>query len=376
MAAAILRGPTRKEGLVWAWLDADDQRTFADLEQTRLIQKLMSRGRHKLVSLQSLLLNHRVEKADKPTRDEDQTAAFLFVPEYAGSRITADLEEQTVKPNAVHRLPIDPSKANSRFLARLLNSPFGKHLRATAASGATIQRIRPEHLLSLELPLPDLAMQDRIARIDSDIGLLQAAFRDIQGSLDKDWSALSDVSEKVDALKAVLDIERQIANWWRELPYPLATIYRRYQVSTDPKERLETLLHFFEMAAVYLAAIGTSHVKAMRQDWQDVLAKWLHPAGVAGIERADFGFWSALAGASLKDTSRIASDKDLRGIAIEIAGPELVQVAGTIGPMGKATEVLDVARRYRNSWKGHGGHLKGSDAAKLENELLSSRLGY
>jgi len=201
---------------------------------------------------------------------------------------------------------------------------------------------------------------------------LQAAFREMQEALDRDWTALGDVKEKIDGLKGVLDIERQIADWWRELPYPLATIYRRYQVSTEPKERLETLLHFFEMAAVYLAALGTSHVRALRPDWQEVIAKWLHPAGAAGIERADFGFWIGLAGASLKDASRIASDQALGASATEIAGPELVQVARVIGPLGKATEALDVARRYRNSWIGHGGHMKASDAARLDAELQQS----
>ena len=224
----------------------------------------------------------------------------------------------------------------------------------------------------MELPIPDLTTQERIARIDGDIGLLRAAFRDIQSGLDEDWTVLSDVAETIDKLKSVLDIERQIADWWRELPYPLATIYRRYQVSTEPKERFETLLHFFEMMAVYLAAAGTSHVRAMRHDWQDTLAQWLHPTGAAGLERADFGFWIGLAGASLKDTSRIVSDKDLRTSAIALVGPELVQVAGTIGSLGKATDILNVARSYRNSWIGHGGHLKASDAVRLDAELQQS----
>jgi len=55
-----------------------------------------------------------------------------------------------------------------------------------------------------------------------------------------------------------------------------------------------------------------------------------------------------------------------------MAGRELVQIAETIGPLGKATEVLDVARRYRNSWKGHGGYMKPSDAERLHNELQQS----
>ena len=138
-----------------------------------------------------------------------------------------------------------------------------------------------------------MATQGQIARIESDLGLLQAAFSDIQETIGRDWTSLSDIAGKVDGLKAVLDIERRIANWWRELPYPLATIYRRYQVTTDPKERLDTLLHFFEMAAVYLATIGISHVKSLRQDWQPVIAKWFHPAERPGLNVPILVFGSA-----------------------------------------------------------------------------------
>jgi hypothetical protein len=371
-ADAFLSGPSRKEGPNWIWLDPDDSRTFSDLEQSRLLQNLMPRGRHTVQPLGTLLHTDKVGKADRPISDTDQAAAFLYIPEYAGSRVTTGLDEQTVDPKAVYRLPIDPKKANPRFLAQLFNSPYGKQLRGNAATGATIQRVSVASLLKMELPVPDIATQERIVRIDSDISLLQAAFHEMRGTIDQDWTALSDIGEKIDGLKAVLDIERQIADWWRELPYPLATIYRRYQVSTDPKERLDALLHFFEMAAVYLAAVGTSHVKALRSDWKDVLPTWLHPTGGAGIERADFGFWINLAAASLKDTNRIASDKELRAKATDIAGPELVQLASTIGQLGKATEVLKVPGQYRNSWKGHGGHMKASDAVRLESELQQS----
>jgi hypothetical protein len=185
-------------------------------------------------------------------------------------------------------------------------------------------------------------------------------------------SAVPDIAQKMARLKAVLDIEQQIADWWRELPYPLATIYRRYQVSTEPKERFDTLLHFFEMASVYLAAVGMSHVKALRSDWQDVFAKWLHPSVGAGIERADFGFWIRLTAASLKDARRIASEKTLRAKAEQNAGTELVEVSGKVGELGEATAVLEVAKKYRDLWKGHGGHMKASDAARLDGELQRS----
>ena len=372
LASALHAGPMSTKGPDWTWLDAEDERTFADLEQDRVLRKLLPRGRHTSVALKSLLMSDDIVKADRAREELDPKAGLLFVPEYATGRVTTDIDSQTVKPRAVYRLTVDSSKANPRFLAQILNAPYGRQLREGAARGATIQRVSKANLLSFELPLPDVATQDRIARLGSDVSLLRASLDDLQGTVEQDWSGLAELVATVDGLKAVLDIERRIEDWWRELPYPLATIYRRYRVSTKPKEQLDTLLHFFEMAAVYLAAIGTSHVRALRSDWEAEFAKWLHPTKAAGIERADFGFWITLAGASLKDVSRIGSDQALRANAIKLAGPELVQYTEMIGPLGKATKVLDVARRYRNDWKGHGGYLKPSDAAGLVEDLHQS----
>lgn len=372
MVVAFLGGFSEKAGPNWTWLDAYDPNTFEDVEQVRLVKKLMPRGNYTLVSLGSLLVSEEIKKADKPVDEADDVATPLFIPEFAGSRVSTDLDEQTVKPKSVYRLAVNPVMANSRYLASLLNSPFGKQLRKAYARGATIQRISVAILLSLELPIPDIKMQDRIARIDGDIELMQTSFRDMHDTLDQDWTALEDIAEKIDGLKAVLDTERQITEWWRELPYPLATIYRRYQVSKNPRERLDTILHFFEMAAIYLAVVGVSHVKAMRQDWQENVTKWLHPPGIAGIERADFGFWINLARTSLKDLRRIASNPDLSRSASEIAGPGLVEIASMIGALGSAAEVLDVPRGYRNSWIGHGGLIKPSDAERLDGELQQS----
>lgn len=369
IAAALNKGPSKKLGAGWAWLEFGDPRSYSDLEKEQLLKRLAPRGRYEETLLGALILDEKIKKADKPLSEDSVATAHLYVPEYAASRVTAELDEQTVKPRAVYRVPINTSKANPRFLATLLNSPYGRELRSIAAQGATIQRISAHSLLEITLPLPSLETQDQIARIESDLSLLISSFDEIKDSVQRDWTTLPEIGERIDSLKAVQDIEKQIDNWWRELPYPLATIYRRYQISTEPKERLDRLLHFFEMAAVYLAALGASHVKALRHDWQEQFKKWFYPAGVAGIERADFGFWTMLAGASLKDLSRIASTPDLREAASDAAGAELVEVASALGSLSKTTEILDTVRRYRNSWKGHGGHLKSSDAARLDGEL-------
>jgi len=370
MAADFVAGPSRKPGPSWDWLDRENQDTFTDIERRKDIKGLTPRGRHEKTAIRALTINGLIEKADQQLQGIEDATGFLFVPKYPGSLVTTKIEDQTVKPKDVFRISIDVAKANIRFLARLLNSPYGRQLRSQIAGGVGFRHmLSDKDLLSLELPLPDIDTQNCIVRIDGDIALLEADFLEMRNVLDQNWSNLSEVIEKVDELKVVLDIERKISDWWRELPYPLATIYRRYQVSKAPKERFDTLLHFFEMSAIYLAALGASHSRMMRKDWQDVFAKWLHPTDAAGIERTDIGFWIGLAAASLKDANRIASDKELRDNAIEVAGPDLVHVATLIGQLGKTTKVLNIARQYRNKWKGHGGHMKDSDALRLDEEL-------
>ena len=154
MASDFVAGPSRKDGPSWTWLDADDKRTFTDVEHARLLKNLMPRGRQTALPLGSILTSENVEKSDKPVPDRDQATAFLFVPEYAGSRVTAGLEEQTVKARAVYRLQVDPARANPRFLAHLFNrSARQKGNRALAEDLAFVFRgdYRCDCLEGLEL---------------------------------------------------------------------------------------------------------------------------------------------------------------------------------------------------------------------------------
>ena len=372
MATALLKGPTKKPGPCWDWVDPDDTRTYCVIEQTKLLKSLTPRGPYDLVELGSLMLNEPVTKADKPIPEQSEASRFLYFPEYAGSQVTVDKDESTVKDKALYRIPVDTSKANPRFLATLLNGRFGRKLRASATDGVTIQRISIQNLKNLTLPLPDLSTQDKVARIGSDLALLVTSFDELQATVDQNWTLLHEVSERIDELKAVLDIEQRIDSWSDELPYPLATIYRRYKVATEPRVRLDSLLHFFEMAAIYLAAIGTSHVKALSTDWPQKFSKWFQPKGLAGIKQTTFGFWAKLASESLKELRRINSSPKLRDVAVDKSGAELVEVARSLEPLRRTLDILDYVRRYRNSVKGHGGYLKDLDAEKYDRELQQS----
>ena len=50
----------------------------------------------------------------------------------------------------------------------------------------------------------------------------------------------------------------------------------------------------------------------------------------------------------------------------------MLQTADAVGALARGFQPIDTVRRYRNSWKGHGGHIKASDAEKLDNDLHQS----
>jgi hypothetical protein len=47
-------------------------------------------------------------------------------------------------------------------------------------------------------------------------------------------------------------------------------------------------------------------------------------------------------------------------------------VAEVVIPLGEAAHVLSRPRNYRNSWTAHGGHIKKSDALRIDQELQTS----
>ena len=109
-----------------------------------------------MMSLRSLLMSEQVVKADKAI--DDQTSAFLFIPEYAGSRATAELADQTVKPKAVYRLAIDPGRPIP-VLGAGSQWPVWKASTFICRQRCNVQRISVDSLLSMEIPVPDLGTQ-------------------------------------------------------------------------------------------------------------------------------------------------------------------------------------------------------------------------
>ena len=98
LGSTLVKGPSKKEPPICLWIEANDSRTFADVERERLLKSLIPRGRYSVAPLRGLLSNGAIERADRTVGVNDLSETFIYVPEYAGSQVTPDLETQTVVP--------------------------------------------------------------------------------------------------------------------------------------------------------------------------------------------------------------------------------------------------------------------------------------
>ena len=106
----------------------------------------------------------------------DPTGVACIVPEGFGpGRIVAD----------VVRFRGDPNRVDHSYVSRYLNSPYARSQLASATTGTTRQRVNLTKLKHIEIPLPPLAEQKRIAAILDAADALRTKRRESLALLDK-----------------------------------------------------------------------------------------------------------------------------------------------------------------------------------------------
>jgi len=368
--AHSLSEPEKKRGgNLWRWVEANENITFAQIEAEQNIKKMLPKGEFNLSKLSELISSEGIIKADKATKF---SGAHIYLPEYISSKAAATLDELTVKSKATYFVSVDATKVNPRYLVQVLNSAFGRLERERISTGTTILRLHRQSIPNLRIPLPDLQVQNRLVAVRSKINALKSSLNNIQGDLDEDWNGLSDAEVLISEMSLTIDLDKKIDVWWRELPYPLATVYRRYKNSSSSIGKYEALLHFFEVLAVFTAMIGTSYARKLHEDSDELLLKWLKPAGGSTILKTDFNFWISVAAGSLKAVASTLDNPVKLNTAKVTAGSSVVEGAKSVIVLRQIRVFLEEAKEFRNS-KSHGGLIKEQDAksrlVELENIL-------
>lgn len=314
--------------------------------------------------------------------EEADPVHSIYMPEFPRAPVLIDPPE---KPRGYTRIDLDPERANARWLAAWFNEPLGRTARSALASGATIERVRPEDLRRLTFPLPPVEEQAAAISVSQELQLVAGEVADARAGL---WTGDLTVENAQTFLARVRGAFGQdpgqvspaptVEMWIEQLPFPLAGVGRMYLAVLPTREKVDHLQHFFEAYAIFIATALFSGVRRDAVIYQETVAKIRGGAQPrqSVLDRADFNTWINLGRTVAKRIrARLNGDKSGEIRATLFGSLPTAFIESLIAP--EFWDVLDTARLVRNE-RGHSGvegerWLKGK-LARLEPALNDLRL--
>lgn len=261
------------------------------------------------------------------------------------------------------RLNVDESLIRPHYLARWLNSDFGRQARLraedTASRGSNLQSpgSSPAGLRrlvdELVVPLVPLGAQEsreeaqqQLDRVESLVGQAREAL----------WTRV-DPTRSIARFTPVLD--ESITTWIPQLPYPVGSaLWTMETKRNQPAEQLKQCVHVWE---AYAAFVGTVLLSAFARDPEDgehqfAAIKTTLEKQSLSASRATLGTWKVIiAQLSAAIRRKIQSDdEDERGQIIQILGdPPVSALESIFSP--EVVTLLDLAAFQRNRLEGHTG---------------------
>lgn len=316
----------------------------------------------------------------------------IFIPLIGISDVVDSLDRLTMKPQNYAQVAIDPARSNARFVARFLNSEFGKEIRELSKSGL-IPRLNKQTLKDLRILVPDPQTQKTMLEIEARLAAEQNTLLSLQNELGEFrrelWSnpkSVPNVDQRLAALSARLSgslkqhAVASLDQWFETLPFPLASILRAWQAtpSQDFKTKHEHLLHFFEGAAEFLSIImlsAFSSNEALFESHKQKLTDSMQKQNLS-FQRATFGSWKLVVEYLGKQIRQLLSEngkkpedaKNDRALCVDMFSDPSLALAEALSRKELAG-ILSTTNKMRNDWSGHGG-VVGQEEAQLRNEQL------
>ena len=316
----------------------------------------------------------------------------IYIPLIGNSDVMESPDDLKLKAQNYAQVVIDPSRSNYRFVARFLNSEFGKQIREQSKSGF-IPRLNKQTLKELPVFVPDLKTQHAILHVETRITTEQVTVMALQNEITELrrelWAnpkSAKDVQNRIDELARRLaggvkqHASESLDHWFETLPFPLASILRAWQAtpSQDFKTKYEHLLHFFEGTAEFVSVIllsAFSTNEAIFEVHRQKLTETMRKQNLS-FNRATFGTWKLVVeylGSQLRDLLRENGKKP-----DDVANDRAICADMFVDPTCSLPEALSrkelaaifsATNKMRNDWGGHGG-VVGRDVAEMRNQLL------
>ena len=293
----------------------------------------------------------------------------FFLPLIVTSRCKREVADLPDRPKDYLQIVVDPEKAVSNVLAGFFDSPLGRDIRDSYASGITIRRVPSSAVGQLPVWLPDIQEQRTLVELDQRLRAISSEANELHDRL---WQSLNRTDE-VRRRLGQLNRDDTFPAWLDTLPYPLASIlWTHHTLKGSPLKRYHRLEFFFEGLVQFLGVWLMSGLKTLpdlfHTEWNSI-RNTLDRAGLS-VERSSFGTWVTIVERFAKIVrSAVAGKVEDRGYweaTFACDSPDLLKSLVS-KPM---VSLAKKANRLRNDWRGHGGVVGDTEAERRESVLL------
>jgi hypothetical protein len=371
--------------------------TFRSIEHLRASDAMTAAETRFGIQASNLAILGDIKSGIKLGRPGDEFAFqslenAIYIPLIGSSDVLESSGALTLKPQNYAQIVIDPSRSTARFVARFLNSEFGKELREQTKTGF-IPKLNIQALRELSVFVPDLQTQRQILELETRImaehntvAALQNEIAEMRRELWVNFKSAPQVQVRIDSLARRLaggikqHASESLDQWFETLPFPLASILRAWQAtpSQDYKTKYEHLLHFFEGTAEFVSVILLSAFNSNdsvfaphRQKLADTMLKQN-----LSFNRATFGTWKLVVEYLGKQTRDLLNEngkkpedaKNDRALCADMFADPSLSLPDALSRKELAA-IFSTTNKMRNDWGGHGG-VVGQEEAALRNQQL------
>ena len=318
----------------------------------------------------------------------------IYIPLIGNSDVMESPDELKPKAKNYAQVVIDPSRSNARFVARFLNSEFGKELREQTKTGF-IPKFNKQTLRELRVFVPDLQTQQQMVEVETRITTeqntvmaLQNEIAELRRELWANPKSASQVQERIDGLARRLaggikqHASESLDQWFETLPFPQASILRAWQAtpSQDFKTKYEHLLHFFEGTAEFVSVILLSAFNsndAVFAPHRQKLMETMRKQNLS-FNRATFGTWKLVVEYLGKQTRDLLNEngknpedaKNDRALCADMFADPSLSLPDALSRK-ELGAIFSATNKMRNDWGGHGGVVGQAEAESRNQQLLA-----
>ncbi len=368
-------GPIRELG---ALVDASSFRSWQTFVLDQEIKEIGSRNRLSSMRLEEVVAE--IFFADRSKNDSfSPTENSVYLPRIGSSPAVTNIDELRIKPENYAQLVIRPEIAFAEYIANYFNSELGQKVRERWASGF-IPKLNKSTLRRMPVFLPTPETQVAVVDTSRTIRELRIQLDELERKL---WAQPRRVQGIRRDLKSLTE-ENSIESWMASLPFPLASILRRYHASADVRARTEYLFHFFEATAQFICCVILSAFRSNPAFYDQRRARWADSGGThrapSAWTRSEFGSWVVLGKRLAKFTREMLSDKDQVPFCLSLFKTRSFDLPTALS-YKDLFEALEAAKNLRND-KAHSGEAGDLQLTRrltmLEGELtrVHKALGY